>query len=90
MIAGRHIYKLKLHSKKLSSGRCQIKFEFLQAESPAFYGYLLVDGTTPLREVVQEIYQKTERVTLGDYFHEHLFHLEKRDFSHHPLFLFKN
>ena len=83
-------YKLKLSSKKLKSGKCQIKFELLQADLPSFYGYLLAEGNTPLREVVLTIYEKTKSFKVGDFYHDHLFHLEKREFPHLPLFLFKN
>lgn len=83
-------YRLKISSKKLKSGKCQIKFEFVQTDVPSYYGYLLAEGKTPLSEVIMTIYEKTRSVTIGDCFHDHLFHLEKRKFPPHPLFLFKN
>ena len=90
MINERLNYKLKIQTKKLKSGKCQIRFEFVQAELPLYYGYLLADGQTPLREVISLIHTKTRSFNVGDYFHDHLFHLENRNYPQHHLFLFKN
>lgn len=83
-------YKLKISSKRLKSGKCQIKFEFVQANVSSFYGYILAEGKTPLREVVTTIYERTKSFSVGDYFHDHLFHIQKRNFPQHHIFLFKN
>ncbi|MGK7392444.1 MAG: hypothetical protein ACNS60_18970 [Candidatus Cyclobacteriaceae bacterium M2_1C_046] len=83
-------YKLKISSKKLKSGKCQIKFEFVQADVPSFYGYILAEGKTPLREVITTIYERTKSICVGDYFHDHLYHIQERKSPQHHLFLFKN
>ena len=83
-------YKLKLSSKKLKSGKCQVKFELSEPAASSYYGYILSEGNTPLREVIQIIYKRVQRLHTGDSFHEHLFHLEKRNYPQQPLILFKN
>lgn len=83
-------YRLKLSSKKLRSGKCQVKFELCKEAESSWYGYILSEGKTPLREIIQIIYKKAQLIQSGDSMHDHLFHLEKRSFPQQPLFLFKN
>lgn len=45
---------LKIYSKKLPSGKCQVKF---YAGQNAWYGYVLVEPGRTLRDVVKEIQQ---------------------------------
>lgn len=45
--------QLRLKSKKLSSGRYQVEFSFGQPE--VYYGYVLAEPRTPLRELMQKI-----------------------------------
>ena len=83
-------YQLKLRSKKLKSGNCQVRFELFERRRSTYYGYILSEGNTPLREVIQVIYKKIRLIQSGDTFHDHLFHLERRRLPQQPLILFKN
>lgn len=83
-------YKLKLRSKKLKSGKCQIRFELFERRRSSYYGYILSEGKTPLREIIQVIYSKIRLIQYGDSFHDHLFHLERRKYPQQPLILYKN
>jgi hypothetical protein len=48
--------KIKLSSKRLSSGRCQVRFQVAEeATGSSWYGYTLVDPKDTLKEVVARI-----------------------------------
>jgi len=47
--------KLKLSSKRLKSGKVQVKFHFTSSQSRRQYGYLLTNPETSLKEVVAKI-----------------------------------
>ncbi len=51
-------YKLKLSSKRLKSGKYQVKFHLTKAEHKDLYGYLLTSGGTSVKEVVTRIYDR--------------------------------
>lgn len=65
--------KIKLHSKMLSSGKCQVKF-FATTASNTLYGYLLTEPKASLREVVDKIEQTLEARSQKDrYYHQSLY-----------------
>lgn len=70
-------FKLKLKSKKLDSGRFQVNFSthgFLMD----YYGYMLTEPETPVREVVEKIQRHLGAVETSDkYFQPNLFSLGK-------------
>lgn len=47
------LLKFKITSKKLSSGKCQVKF-FVEGDKK-LYGYALVDSKLTLKEVVDQL-----------------------------------
>lgn len=49
--------KLRLSSKRLKSGKVQVKFELSGRPSGDEYGYLLTEPKTSLKEVVTKIFQ---------------------------------
>jgi len=51
-------YDLKIESKKLISGNFQVKFFARQKQKKSFYGYVLVDAASTLKEVVLRIRNK--------------------------------
>lgn len=57
-------YKLKLSSKRLKSGKYQVKFYLTKPEHEGLYGYLLTPGGTSVKEVVTRIY---DRLGIGEY-----------------------
>lgn len=71
-------YKLKLTSKRLRSGKCQIKFYVSSTESQQYYGYLLAESGTTLKEVVSKIENRLRSEECGDEFHQHLYNLAQK------------
>ncbi|MEM7107016.1 MAG: hypothetical protein AAF519_02230 [Bacteroidota bacterium] len=71
-------YKLKLKSKRLKSGKCQIQFFVSSGNRPTHYGYLLAESGTTLKEVVGRIESKVKVVFSSDYPNSHLFNLNER------------
>ena len=53
-------YKIQLSSKKLKSGKCQVKFKADLSTRKPCYGYLLVDPKTTLKDVVNHIGMRLE------------------------------
>ena len=51
-------YGLKIESKRLISGNFQVKFFARQKQKKSFYGYVLVDAASTLKEVVLRIRNK--------------------------------
>lgn len=71
-------YKLKIRAKKLRSGMLQVKFSTNTIKNREFYGYLLVESSTTLKEVVNGIQNKlAEMSNLNDYYHNHLYSIGK-------------
>ncbi|UII20959.1 hypothetical protein [Fulvivirga ligni] len=69
-------YKLKLYSKKLKSGRCQIKFVVSAEDKARWHGYMLADLGSTLREVVTQIEEEVRYIEAKDvYYHTHLYNL---------------
>ena len=82
-------FKLKLKSKKLDSGRFQVNFATEGFRSD-FYGYLLTEPKTSLREVVEKIQWHLGAVQTTDkYFQPNLFSLGKRDVNHGRVMIFR-
>ncbi|MFT5641783.1 MAG: hypothetical protein ACI9A7_001888 [Cyclobacteriaceae bacterium] len=71
-------YKLRLSSKKLKSGKCQVKF-FAQLENRKdMYGYVLVSSEQTLRDVVTGIKEKLNTISqTRDFYQLHLFSIGK-------------
>lgn len=55
-------YKIQLSSKKLKSGKCQVKFKAGLSKGKPWYGYMLVDPKTTLKDVVNHIGKRIERM----------------------------
>jgi len=86
MLAGDQ--KLKLSSKKLTSGRFQISFS-TEGEQ-GFYGYLLAEPKTPVREVVEKIERHLEAFHHPErYLQPNLFSLGKRKTNSGSIMIFK-
>ncbi|MEQ9286998.1 MAG: hypothetical protein RIG77_08830 [Cyclobacteriaceae bacterium] len=73
-------YKLKLTSKKLSSGKCQVKFYAALEKKRDLYGYILADAGESLKDVVVKIINRLNMVKSRDSFHHiNLYSIGKRD-----------
>ena len=82
-------FKLKLKSKKLESGRFQVNFATEGFRSD-FYGYLLTEPQTSLREVVEKIQRHLGAAQTADkYFQPNLFSLGKRHTNSGRVMIFR-
>jgi hypothetical protein len=82
-------FKLKLKSKKLDSGKYQVNFstEGFRAD---YYGYMLTESKTSLREVVEKIQRHLGAAQTSDrYFQPNLFSLGQRHISSGKVMLFR-
>lgn len=83
-------YKLKLYSKRLKSGKCQIKFVVSSPDTSGVYGYLLVESGSTLKEVVNTIEDEMRFIERGDsYYHAHLYNLATKK-KKESLLIFNN
>lgn len=81
--------KLKLQSKKLKSGKVQVKFSITSSAHNDCYGYVLTDAATTLKEVVNSIQLKLSLLKDADqYYHQHLYSLNKSKLDVSQMMLF--
>ena len=50
-------FHIRLYSKKLPSGKCQVKFYLDNVEGSKYYGYLLAEGKDTVSRVVSRIHR---------------------------------
>ena len=62
-------YKLRITSKKLKSGKCQVKFDAVIQKKKKMYGYVLADSGETLKNVISQIVDRLEKVRMKDSFH---------------------
>ncbi len=73
-------YKLKLTSKKLRSGKCQVKFFATVRDSEALHGYVLVEANQTLKNVVNRINDRLRTIHMTrDFHHIHLYSIGRKD-----------
>lgn len=69
-------YKLRIRSKKLNSGRYQVKFFATVHQKKDLYGYLLVESDETLKSVISKIRKRLKRLEgLPEYQHIHLYNI---------------
>ncbi len=72
-------YKLKLSSKKLRSGKCQVKFYATVRNREALHGYVLVEADQTLKNVVSRINDRLRTIdATRDFHHIHLYSIGKQ------------
>jgi len=82
--------KIKLYSRKLASGKCQIKFHWDGDNMEPLYGYLLTDGNRTFSDVLCEIRDEVDRAKEQDwYYHRHLYQLGTIPEYRQDLMIFK-
>ncbi len=83
-------FKLRLKSKKLESGRFQVNFS-TEGFVMDYYGYLLTEPQTSLREVVEKIQKHlgAAQSTEDRYFQPNLFSLGKREVNSGRVMIFR-
>ena len=82
--------EIKIESKKLKSGKCQIKFQTNGLLSEEFYGYALVEGEKTLREVIREIKLKLSKMrNLDNYYQRNLYSIQRDRIQENDFVIFK-
>lgn len=70
--------QLKIESKKLHSGKCQVKFYVMKDGEKNLYGYALVESGRTVKEVVDEIKGRLAGIEgYESYCQSHLFSIQK-------------
>jgi len=70
--------QIKIESKRLKSGKCQVKFFASGLLKDDFYGYTLVEGDKTLMEVVREIKVKLTNIgNIDNYYQQNLFSIKR-------------
>jgi hypothetical protein len=81
--------KLKLKSRKLSSGRFQIDFS-TDGPTSGFYGYLLAEPNTSVTEVVEKIDRHIKAMANTErYFQRNLYSFGNRQHNSGRILIFK-
>ncbi len=84
------IPKLRLQSKKLQSGKVQVKFSASASGKKSCYGYVLTDAASTLKEVVDWIQWKLQTMEdVDQYYHQHLYSLNKSKFDGSKFMVFR-
>ncbi|MEQ8904121.1 hypothetical protein [Ekhidna sp.] len=69
-------YKLKISSKKLNSGRYQVKFFATIRRDKELYGYVLVEADETLKSVIKRIRRRLKELDSSvEYHHFHLYNI---------------
>jgi prephenate dehydrogenase len=69
-------YKLRISSKKLQSGRYQVKFFATVNGNKDLYGYVLVEAEETLKSVISRIRRRLKELDSSlEYRHFHLFNV---------------
>jgi hypothetical protein len=79
--------RLKLSSKRLKSGKVQVKFQLSSKLAGGQYGYLLADPQSSLKEVVMKILDSYDKGMIKGY-HHHLFNVGRAE-QNRDVILFK-
>jgi hypothetical protein len=81
--------KLKLKSKRLNSGRYQVNFS-THGLSQEYYGYLLTEPQTSVREVIEKIGRHVDAMQVSErYYQRNLFSIQKRQINSGRILVFK-
>ena len=72
-------FNLKLSTKRLKSGKCQVKFSARVREARDLYGYVLVDSDQTLKSVVTNLEDRLHNIQQATDFQQiHLYSIGKR------------
>lgn len=89
----REVYEgvhLKIESKRLKSGKCQVKFTTDGSAGTDYYGYMLVDARSTLREVVLKINDRIGQMDDPGIFHQRgLFSVGKKEMSSPEIVIYR-
>lgn len=74
--------QLKIESKKLKSGKCQVKFYLMSKRRQKLYGYTLVESGKSVKDVVMELRARLEDIEGYEYFYQNnLFSIKRNNQS---------
>jgi hypothetical protein len=83
--------QIKIESKILKSGKCQVRFQTSNLAQEDFYGYALVEGEKTLREVVAEIKRKLKIVgSPHQYYQRNLYAINRYKMNEIDFVIFKS
>lgn len=69
-------YRLRISSKKLNSGRYQVKFYATIKDEKDIYGYVLVDAEETLKTVISKIRKRLQTIDCtSEHHHFHLYNM---------------
>ncbi|HLF35738.1 MAG TPA: hypothetical protein VI583_15955 [Cyclobacteriaceae bacterium] len=60
-------YHIRLYSKKLASGKCQVKFYLNNLQGNNYYGYVLAEGRDTVSKVVSRIHHCLNEIGWKNY-----------------------
>lgn len=81
--------KIRIFSKKLPSGKCQVKFYITTHDGSPYYGYLLVEPGNTVRHVIEIILEKIKEMERPEeFYHKYLFNVGKRPYLAPDFMLF--
>lgn len=84
-------YKLKLTSKKLKSGKCQVKFHASLEKKKSMYGYVLAESGETLKKVIEKIQNRLDQIKNRESIHHiNLYSIGKQHTSNNGMVLFDN
>jgi len=82
--------QIKIESKMLKSGKCQVKFKTNGLFEQDFYGYTLVEGEKTLRDIIAEIKLKLDKMgDVGNYYQRNLFSIKRDRIFENDFVIFK-
>ena len=82
--------QVKIKTKRLKSGKCQVKFAVEDFAEEDYYGYMLVEADSTLKEVVHEIKARISKIgDLGTYYQRHLFSIQQGRMSDDGFMIFR-
>ncbi len=82
--------QVKITTKRLKSGKCQVKFAVGGMGEDDYYGYMLVEAESTLKEVVREIKGRISRIgDIGTWYQRHLFSIQQGRVSEDGFMIFK-
>ena len=71
--------RIKIFSKRLPSGNCQVKFYVNTDNGRSYYGYMLVASGKKVSDVITLLHTKMQKIDTPDaYYHGHLFDLGRK------------
>ena len=83
--------KIKLSSKRLSSGRCQVRFHVAEEVSGlSWYGYTLVDPKDTLKEVVSLIENTFTDADAGSFRGNSIYKLISSNYRQQNMMIFRD